>query len=462
MKRKSYYDAPPTPENLDTILEASDLALSTLSKTNDSGPVVVFVDDDVTDSVLSRWKPIFDLKGIKITLAAVTDNVGTEGKLTLNQLKQLQSEGHEIVSHTKTHPNLTPLTEAQLDKEFGDSYKWLKKNGFKGADTLVYPYGIDTTNLLVKKVARRYYEHGIDNKASYNLSPIDNFFVGRVDSDYATLATLKSRLDTAIQQNGFLVVLTHCWRPDGDINSTGTFSSDKISQFIDYVKSKSVPIMTFGEAVKIKGNIVSAGEYTDASSFFLGRDGRVKGLGTSGGGNSQVPVKVLSDTSLALSRSLLEYDEDVLTIQPVSNTADNLLNTGGTSFTFRSSKKNFSFQMFRPYNVNDLYMRYWNEIPTTPTWASWQKVSSSLIVRNNDGSNMDAAISTYTRVDTETIVPLSAAQDNYLSKGGVMRVFRSSVSGYSHATFIPKGAVAELHIRWWDDSGSTWSAWAKA
>ncbi|MCM3783683.1 polysaccharide deacetylase family protein [Neobacillus mesonae] len=424
-----------------------------------NGPILVFVDDDITESVLTKWKPIADAKGIKVTLGAVTDNVGTSGKLNLEQLKRLQNEGYEIVSHTKTHPNLNSLTEAQLEVEFGDSYKWLVNNGFGGANTVVYPYGIEQTSLLVKKVARKYYEYGIDNKASLNISPMDSFFVGRTDSDYATLTSLRSRLDTAIAQNGLLVVLTHSWRPEGDINSTGTFSVEKISQFIDYAKSKNVPIMTFGEAVKLKGNVFSVGEYTDEKSFYVARDGSVKGQFGSGGGGAADGIKVLTDSSLPLGRSMLEYDVDVLTVQPVSNTADNLLNTGGTSFTFRSSGKNFSFQMFRPYNVNDLYMRYWNEIPTTPAWSSWQKVSSALIVRNNDGSTMDAAITTYTRIDTETIVPLSAARDNYQNKGGVMKVFRSSVSGYSYAIFIPKG-TAEQHIRWWDEATSAWLPWA--
>ena len=40
---------------------------------------------------------------MKSTLAIIPDTVDTEGTLNLNQLKELQKEGFEIVSHSKSH-----------------------------------------------------------------------------------------------------------------------------------------------------------------------------------------------------------------------------------------------------------------------------------------------------------------------------------------------------------------------
>jgi len=63
--------------------------------------------------------------------------------------KQLTARGHEIASHTVTHPNLTKLSPAQLEQELRQSHELLD------ASTLVYPGG--AVNDDVVAVAKRYY-----------------------------------------------------------------------------------------------------------------------------------------------------------------------------------------------------------------------------------------------------------------------------------------------------------------
>jgi peptidoglycan/xylan/chitin deacetylase (PgdA/CDA1 family) len=89
--------------------------------------------------------PILKELGFKATFAVITDYIGLEretllGRMNLTELKELQSSGMEIASHTKTHPHMLNLTHERLVDELANSKKALTQLGFK-VKTFVYPYG---------------------------------------------------------------------------------------------------------------------------------------------------------------------------------------------------------------------------------------------------------------------------------------------------------------------------------
>lgn len=418
---------------------------------NYHGAIVTFIDDDGYTDFLTKFKPIADSKGIKVTLGIVTDWVGTSGKLTVDQLHQLQNEGFEIASHSKTHVELKIQTISMIDAELKLSQDWLKANGFNGYKYFVYPFG--NTDVNVKNAVRKYYDYAFDNSLNYNTMPIDNFRVQRVDADYATLSALQTSLDNAISDNGWLVLLSHTYRPDGDINSAATFSIAKMTQFIDYIQSKNVPIMTVSEALKYKGNIISAGEYTQ-DGFAVSKNGQSKVT-------NNIPIVVKNTSTEQMDLPITGYKADTLTIVPIYTGNDTFKNTGGTMTVFRSCQKNFSYATFTLWSSNVLYMRKWDD--SNSVWGSWEdlyKIQGKTIdVLTQSLNNMDAAITTY-RADTETIVPLHGSKDTLLSLGGVMRVFRSSLSNFSYATYTPWNTNS-LYMRKWNDTTSAWGTWAK-
>jgi len=70
-----------------------------------------------------------------------------------SELGELAGRGFEIGSHTVTHPHLTTLTDAELDRELGDSRVRIEDELKRPCGLLAYPYG--EHNARVQAAARR-------------------------------------------------------------------------------------------------------------------------------------------------------------------------------------------------------------------------------------------------------------------------------------------------------------------
>jgi peptidoglycan/xylan/chitin deacetylase (PgdA/CDA1 family) len=61
--------------------------------------------------------------------------------MTWGQLRELAERGVEIGSHTVSHPHLTRLSDAELDRELADSKSRIEDELGRPARLLAYPYG---------------------------------------------------------------------------------------------------------------------------------------------------------------------------------------------------------------------------------------------------------------------------------------------------------------------------------
>ena len=241
--------------------------------TNYSGAIVTFIDDDGKDTFMTWWPSILTTQGINISIACITGRVGTAGYMTLQNFKDLQTQGCEILSHTVQHIDSNTISDANADTEYKNSQLWMRQNGFiDGSDVLVYPGGLLTSHVSTKTVARKYYKYAVSTVIgeSHNKLPVDNWCVPRIDGNTSTLDQLKAALDAAVLNNGWVIVMTHSHLFDAA-------ESTKINDFIDYIQAANVPIMTFGAATEIKGNSVAIGEYTSINgAFFISHNGANK------------------------------------------------------------------------------------------------------------------------------------------------------------------------------------------
>ena len=108
------------------------------TQTNNGAIMMTF--DDGCESVYRNAFPIMKSMGIVGNVAVITDKIGCEGYLNLNQLLELQDEGWSIVSHTKSHPNISQLDKEDLINELEESKNKLKNLGFKGFNAFVVPF----------------------------------------------------------------------------------------------------------------------------------------------------------------------------------------------------------------------------------------------------------------------------------------------------------------------------------
>jgi len=76
--------------------------------------------------------------------------------MTTEMLRSLISNGWEIGSHTRTHPNLTQLSESQLNDELRTSKEFLEAVLSTKVVSLAYPYG--AYNDRIKSMAAKSYE----------------------------------------------------------------------------------------------------------------------------------------------------------------------------------------------------------------------------------------------------------------------------------------------------------------
>lgn len=77
-------------------------------------------------------------------------------KMTWQQIKELYDDGFEIGNHSFVHPDLTKLSEEQLNKELENLENICMENGIPKPVTLAYP-GYHTSDTVVKVLQQRGY-----------------------------------------------------------------------------------------------------------------------------------------------------------------------------------------------------------------------------------------------------------------------------------------------------------------
>ncbi|MFW6246964.1 MAG: polysaccharide deacetylase family protein, partial [bacterium] len=209
--------------------------------------ILVQIDDGrIGDYNLAR--PILNNLGIKCTFGIVSDNVGTEGHMTLAQLETLASEGHLIANHSKAHTNMFGVTDHELLRTYiGDCQTYLRNNGFiVGADYLIYPNGgynddvIQVCQELGIKQAR-------STRAGYNYYPIEYPYILKniMPTRGTTVSYLKARVDQCISECNRLDLTYH--ELVADPGSTYTHDPNDFEEVMEYIAETEVQCVTYDE-----------------------------------------------------------------------------------------------------------------------------------------------------------------------------------------------------------------------
>jgi len=123
--------------------------------------VVIINFDDSYKSQYTYAKPILDKYGFKATFFVVcnwigSSEIGENEKMDWQDIMELQREGHDIESHTMTHPHLNKLSKSELRFEIGESKQCLANHGINST-IFAYPYGEGANNSkVVRQVSKTY------------------------------------------------------------------------------------------------------------------------------------------------------------------------------------------------------------------------------------------------------------------------------------------------------------------
>jgi peptidoglycan/xylan/chitin deacetylase (PgdA/CDA1 family) len=232
--------------------------------------------DDGSQSLYNIAFKIFKEHGIPGTAYIVTGWYDVKpGRLTLDQMHELQDNGWEIGSHSVNHKYLTRMPLRDAFNETYDSKVWLEARGFR-VSSFAYPES--NFNSTIKQLAGSIYKvtRAIEKGyVSYSLIPVDRCVAG-MDMPADHNDTFRY-IDRAIAERSRIIFVSHAVHSDGrvvdnlqDLHSIADYVEQKVKEgklkavtLIDgYNKiAENQPILLGSEEMQVAPRMVGTVEY---------------------------------------------------------------------------------------------------------------------------------------------------------------------------------------------------------
>ena len=392
-----------------------------------TGNYVSFVFDDGYLLDYTKILPIAIEKNIPMSMCMITNKIGISPYMSSEQLLNLQNTyGWEIMSHTHTHASATLLTEEQLEYEFYTSKKILNDLGLK-CESFVYPIGL--YNSLSMKVASKYFRSALiteqyapTNAYGKNKIPLESQKINRVFIDSATLSELKQHID--LMSNSWVIFYSHSDGMSAEIEQ-------KLKDIIDYVKSKSIPILTISKVLdKLENKLEIMNGKESGRSVKVGADGKLY----SGNIASEYIGQYIEVTNSTPLSFFPKYKVSVCSLITVDASLIPYGNGIGTLITYRTHEEDaVHFQEFHPMDNSCIVKRTWDKAGGVwKAWVAYKPYSGEVVatvypeigtLNANSSATFDLDVNGFNT--TENIVATSRSA---LPDGIIMQVFVSTVN----------------------------------
>jgi len=193
---------------------------------------VTYTFDDACANQFKVAMPIFDEYGFKMTFFIITGQT-----YNWETLQEVATNGHEVASHTITHPNLSGLSAEEQDAELRKSKDSVERNipEFK-CTSHAYPYCVQAADSIFKK----YYLFGrgcqgyIETKTPSNYFNISSIGIGS-DGHVKTFNDFKSKFTSSEKNGGWCVFLIHGVDNDGGYSP---IKSEELRKSIEYLDER--------------------------------------------------------------------------------------------------------------------------------------------------------------------------------------------------------------------------------
>jgi peptidoglycan/xylan/chitin deacetylase (PgdA/CDA1 family) len=203
--------------------------------------------DDGERATFINAAPMLDAAGLKSTNYIISGLVHSSGAVGIPEILDLQARGHEIGSHTRTHPDLTKLTPEQLRSELAGSRQDLHNLGVVSVQTFAYPWG-RYNDAVIKSVRDAGYSSARTASPGWNLPGANEFLLRcQVLQNTTTLAEAQDWIDTAIRDRSWLVLLFHGVDDTGHTYSVTPYF---FQQVVNYLVERKVPVVTISQGVQ--------------------------------------------------------------------------------------------------------------------------------------------------------------------------------------------------------------------
>lgn len=152
-------------------LQTDDYSVTPYSPNGFSRPLLTMTFDDGHEENATNALPILNQNGLKTTQCFATSFIEGQSQQVKNGVLAFKNSGHEICSHSVTHPFLTTLTATKLTYELQHSKQYLESLVGKTVPHFASPYG--DYNATVIREAKKFYKSHRSVDEGYNSK--DNF-----------------------------------------------------------------------------------------------------------------------------------------------------------------------------------------------------------------------------------------------------------------------------------------------
>lgn len=227
-------------------LETDDYKMGKLSSTGFSRPMVTLTFDDGFEENTSTALPILEKYGLKSTQCYATTYLEGNAEQERN-IMSFVNAGHEICSHSVTHPDLTQVSAAALDYELRHSKEYLER--LTGGKVTAFSSPFGAYDPRVTNAAGAYYSSHRTANEGYNSKAAFDPYQIKVRSVYLStpVSTVKAWVDEAAANNEWLVLLYHMVSDTTD-DPVGTRIS-AFDQEMSYIKQKGVTVLPLSAAL---------------------------------------------------------------------------------------------------------------------------------------------------------------------------------------------------------------------
>jgi Predicted xylanase/chitin deacetylase len=208
---------------------------------------VTYTFDDHHTNQFKIAVPLFDKYGFKLTIYPIPD-----WNPDWDAIRSAAASGHEIGSHTMSHPHLDQISLEEQDKELKNSQSTINRElSMDGVNcsTIAYPYcdagdmgvigkyyiaGRICSGQIVPKTPEDYYN--ISSYVCGSLGPIND------------LASFEKHLVPVVEVNGWLVLLLHGIDDDGGYSPVTAGFLRETVEYLD-INRRNAWVATFRDAV---------------------------------------------------------------------------------------------------------------------------------------------------------------------------------------------------------------------
>ena len=401
------------------------------------------IDDDNAKQVWDILKPMSEELNVPFCVAVPSNDIKTTtgGSMTKEQLKYLQDIlKWEICGHTVTHTQLGSLSYEQQLIELRDNKALLTSYGLD-VRGLAYPFGGYNDDTFA--IMSQYYDYGFNGGQQYKYNTVDtfeNYNIYRIafgsyepdNSNNGDLQYYKDKIDEVINNNGWLVLMTHI----ADTNHTAE-DTEKLKQLIQYAKDRNVTISTPNKIFDKFKNLIEIPE-----KLKITNNGVINEIA------NKEKVNIINDDTKLATDLLTSFKENTITYTKAykSNAGNGNLPDNGTLETVNigtlngigSQIKDYTFRHQKLYGLNG---EIWYRQPVSYndwTWGDWKKLLSSTQSSGGNTSGESA------NIITETIViPGDSIDPHSCKRFAVELVNKSKITSNSVLVVRPQGGIED-------------------